>query len=217
MSTGNNTKVVVFSIVLAAVAGAGIVFCLAVLPIAVQGFREAARRRQTAENLRQLARALAEYSDKQRLANRAAHEAGQETKMAFDTYSGYFVSNKFEPNAAESFAVISDQSQFDKIFGVAMVMGDKSHRLAPDAFQSKVVLAVVKRGKAVWEFRVESVIVSDKVVTLRYSTTSKKSDSAEFAKPLIVLIPKVKYTAVRFVENNNLVKTIEEKAGKPND
>ena len=61
--------------------------------------------------------------------------AADATKLSFDTYSGYFVSNKFEPNAAESFVVINDQEQFDKVFGVAMVMGDKSHRLAQGCLQ----------------------------------------------------------------------------------
>ncbi len=47
------------------------------------------------------------------------------------------------------------------------------------------------------------------VVELRYSTTSKRSDSAPFACPLIVSIPKGKYTAVQFVENGKVVKRME--------
>jgi len=60
-----------------------------------------------------------------------------------------------------------------------------------------------------WEYRVEGVIEKDGVVELRYTTTSKKSDSATFACPLIVSIPKGKYAAVQFVENKKAVKTIE--------
>jgi len=82
-------------------------------------------------------------------------QAAAPVKLAFGTYSGYFVSNKFEPDAAESFLVITNQGQFDKVFGVAMVMGDKSHRLPKDAFKSNTVLAAIKRGAAVWEFKVE--------------------------------------------------------------
>ena len=116
--------------------------------------------------------------------------AADPVKLPFDTYSGYFVSNKFEPDAAESFLVITDQGQFDKVFGVAMVMGDKSHRLPKDAFKSNIVLAAIKRGKAYWEFKVEAVTEANGVVELRYTTTEKKSDSATFACPLIVSIPK---------------------------
>ncbi len=134
--------------------------------------------------------------------------AAEGTKLAFDTYSGYFVSNQFEPDAAQSFVVLGDQQQFDKVFGVAMVMGDRSHRLPKNAFKSSLVVAVIKRGSAVWEFKVEGVTVNQGVVTLRYTATSKKSDSATFACPLIVSIPKSSYTAVRFVENKKTVKKV---------
>lgn len=60
--------------------------------------------------------------------------AADESKLAYDVYGGYFVSNKFKPDSAESYVVIHDQEQFDKVFGVAFVMGDKSHRLSV-AFQ----------------------------------------------------------------------------------
>jgi len=154
------------------------------------------------------------------LHGRAADTIG--TKLVFDTYSGYFVSNKFEPSAAESFVVITDQEQFDKVFGVGMTMWDKSHRLPKDAFTSLVVVAAVKRGEAIWEYKVEGVTEAKGVVELRYTTTEKKSDTATFACPLIVSIPKGNYTAVQFVENGKPVKKVgvgkkpeatEEKAG----
>ena len=128
--------------------------------------------------------------------------------LAFDTYSGYFVSNTFEPDATESYLIVTDQKRFDKVFGVAMVMGDTSHRLPKDAFNSLMVVAAIKRGSAVVEYKVEGVTVKDGVVELRYTTTSKKSDTATFACPLIVSIPKGEYTAVQFVENGKAVKTV---------
>jgi hypothetical protein len=134
--------------------------------------------------------------------------ADEESKLAFDTYSGYFVLNTFEPKAAQSFVVIDDQEHFERVFGVAMVMGDRSHRLPKHAFKSKLVVAAIERGRAVWEFKVESVTVDDGVVTLRYTATARKSDSATFACPLIVSIPKGDYTAVRFVKNKKVVKKV---------
>jgi hypothetical protein len=135
--------------------------------------------------------------------------AAEPAKLAFDTYSGYFVSNKFEPDAAESFVVIGDQQQFDKVFGVAMVMRDKSHRLPKDTFKSLAVVAAIKRGPAFVEFKVEGATLKDGVVELQYTTTAKKSDSATFACPLIVSIPKGDYKAVQFVENTKAVKKLE--------
>jgi protein tyrosine phosphatase (PTP) superfamily phosphohydrolase (DUF442 family) len=130
-------------------------------------------------------------------------------KLTFDTYSGYFVSNKFEPDAAESFVLVSDQEQFDKVFGVAFVMGDKAHRLPKDAFKSLMVVAAIKRGNAVVEYKIEGVTIKDGVAELRYTTTSKKSDTATFACPLIVSISKGKCTAVEFVEGGKAVKKVE--------
>ena len=135
--------------------------------------------------------------------------AAEPAKLAFDTYSGYFVSNKFERDTAESFVVIHDQGQFDKVFGVGFVMRDVHHRLPKDAFQSLMVIAAVKRGQALVEYKVEGVTETAGVVELRYATTEKKSNTATFACPLIVSIPKENYTAIKFVENGQEVKKVE--------
>lgn len=135
--------------------------------------------------------------------------AAEPAKLTFDTYSGYFVSNKFEPNAAESFVVLTDQSHFDNVFGVAFVMGDTAHRLPKDAFKSLMVVAAIKRGKAVVEYQVERVTEADGVVELKYTTIAKKSGTATFACPLIVSVPKGAYQAIEFVENQKPVKKIE--------
>ena len=129
-------------------------------------------------------------------------------KLKFETYSGYFVSNKFEPKAATSFVTARNQKQFDQVFGVAFVMRDKSHRLAPNAFKSQLVLSAIRRGMAFCTYQVTSVTAADGVVQLRYKTTSKKSESASFSCPLIISIPRGKYKAVEFFENKKLVKRL---------
>ena len=139
----------------------------------------------------------------------AAAEAGAAAPVAYEVYGGYFVSNKFEPGAETSFVVLRDQQAFDRVFGAAYVMRDKSHRLPPDAFASKIVLAAIHRGKAIWEYQVQDVQVAGRVVTVRYAATSKASDSAEFACPLILAIEKGDYTAAEFVENGSPVKKVE--------
>jgi hypothetical protein len=129
--------------------------------------------------------------------------------LGFDTFSGYFVSNKFEPDAAESFVVIRDRGQFDKIFGTAMVMGDQSHRLPDDAFKSNIVLAAIKRGGAVWKFNVQGISATDGLVELRYTATATKSRTATFACPLVVSIPQGAFAAIQFVENGKAVKKLK--------
>ena len=135
--------------------------------------------------------------------------SAEPTKLTFDTYSGYFLSRTFKPDSAEFFVVITDQEQFDKVFGVAFVMGDKSHRLPKDAFKSLMVVAAIRRGSAVWEFKVEGVSLKDGVVEVSYTTTSTKSGTATFACPFILSILKGKYKAVQFIENGKPVKTVE--------
>jgi hypothetical protein len=134
--------------------------------------------------------------------------------LAFDTYSGYFVSNKFEPGAAQSFVVVTNEEEFDRIFGAAVVMGDRSHRLPKGVFKENVVLTTIKRGKAVWTYRVECVTLDGGVVSLCYAAKSKASDTATFACPLIVSIPKGSYASVRFYENAKLTKQVDVRSGR---
>lgn len=135
--------------------------------------------------------------------------AAEPVKLTFDTYSGYFVSNKFEPDAAASFVVVNDQKEFDAVFAPAFVMRDKSHRLPKDSFKSTTVLAAVKRGNAFVEYKIEGVTEAKGVVELRYSTTSIKHNSTTFACPLIVSIPKQKYATIRFIEDGKVVEKLE--------
>ena len=129
-------------------------------------------------------------------------------ELAFDTHTGYFVSNQFEPAAPTSFVVVQDQAAFDKVFGVAMVMGDKSHRLPPDAFLSRMVVAVIHRGKAVVSYRVEHVVAEGKTLVVRYTTKSESSDATEFACPLVISLLKGDYDCVQFVENGKKIKKV---------
>jgi hypothetical protein len=135
--------------------------------------------------------------------------AAEGTKLRFDIYSGYVVSNQFEPNAAESFLLITDQQHFDKTFGVATTTGGKPHLLPKDTFKSNMVLAAVKRGKTLWEFKVDEVTESKGVVEIRYTATKVKTESATVASLLIVSIAKGKYGEVQFVENGKTTKKVE--------
>lgn len=135
--------------------------------------------------------------------------------VKFDTYDGYFVSNKFEPDTPESYVLLTDQKAFNNTFGVAFVMGDKSHRLAKDVFTGHVVVAVVKRGMAITEFKVNQISESADGLEIRYTTKEQKQNSAQFASPLIISVPRKDYQSIRFVENEKLVKTIKPGSTNP--
>ena len=128
--------------------------------------------------------------------------------IPFDTHDGYFVSNKFEPNAPTSFVVLKDQAAFDDVFGVAFVMHDKSHRLPPEAFKTKMVVAAIHRGNATWQYHVQSVTADGKTLIVTYTTESTPRPTAQFACPLILSVDQGAYTAVQFVEDGKEIKKV---------
>ena len=145
----------------------------------------------------------------------AAETRPADTRPAHPPYSahnGYFVSNKFEPNAPASFVVLRDQKSFDEVFGAAMVMGDKSERLPMNAFDTRIVISAIKRGKAVWTFTVKEVANDHGALTIRYTTTETKQETAEFSCPLIISMPKGDYTSVEFIEDGKSVKKLDLKS-----
>ena len=143
-----------------------------------------------------------------------------EADVPYDAHDGYFVSNKFEAAAPTSFVLIKDQDGFDQVFGTAMVMGDKSHRLPPNAFaNNKIVVAAIHRGQAMVKYQVKSVTAADQTLIVRYTTTVEPHTTAKFSCPLIMSLDKGDYSTVRFVENGKVVKrlTVEPPpAVKPN-
>lgn len=147
------------------------------------------------------------------LAGCAATSAEMKT-IPFDVHGGYFVSNQFEPKAPRSFVVARDQKAFEGVFGVAMVMGDKSHRLPADAFEKGMVVAAIHRGGTLWKYKVESVRAEGKTLVVRYSTTTSGGGTAQFTCPMIVSVPKGDFTAVEFVEDGKTVKKVEAGAGR---
>lgn len=140
-----------------------------------------------------------------------ASAADTKNVIAMDSYDGYFVSNQFESDKPSSFVVIQDKEFFDKVFGSAFVMNDKSHRLPKDVFESKIVIAAIKRGHATCNFQVKNVALKDGIVTVTYNVTSTPHPSATFACPLILSIPKGDFHSVQFIENGKVVDTVQVK------
>lgn len=131
-----------------------------------------------------------------------------EDKGGYKTYDSYFESNRSGLTGPESFLVIGDRKKFDETFGVATVQRKKPEVLAPDAFDKHVVLAAIHRGNAPWKYEVEGYSVKGDTLTLRYKASSTAGGSARFSSPLIVSVPKGKYTSVVFEENGKKVATV---------
>jgi hypothetical protein len=130
-------------------------------------------------------------------------------KLPFEVHSGYFESNKSGLKGEASYLVFTDPKAFEKVFGIGVVMGKKPKLLPADAFDSHFVIAVIKRGKAVWEYQVAKVTEDQGKVYVEYTATSKEGGgSATFASLLIVSLPKGRYSSVVFIENRKNVATV---------
>jgi hypothetical protein len=133
----------------------------------------------------------------------------QAAEVAADTYDGYFVSNRFQPEAPASFVVARDQAAFDGVFHAGFVMGDTSHRLPDRAFDTRLVIAAVKRGAALWQYRLDGVTADAGVLTVRYTTHRQEvGGGATYACPLIVSAPKGDWHSVEFIEDGRLAATV---------
>jgi hypothetical protein len=137
-----------------------------------------------------------------------AGTAADGDKVPYETYDSYFESNRSGLKGPESFLVIGDRKKFDATFGVAAVQRKKPQVLAPDAFDGHLVLAAIHRGNAPWTYKLGSVAAKDGVLTVRYEATAGEAGSATFASPLILSVPKGKYTSAVFVENGKEVAAV---------
>jgi hypothetical protein len=139
----------------------------------------------------------------------AADAGGKGSKVEYKVYSGYFESNKSGLKGDASYLAFTDRAAFKKAFGEAAVMGQKKSYLPRDAFDSLLVVAAVKRGDGVWDYKVEKVTADGGTLTVRYRASAKDGGGATFASPLVLSVPRGEYTAVEFVENGKKVGAAE--------
>jgi hypothetical protein len=142
---------------------------------------------------------------------RAADEA-KGNKVEYQTHSPYFESNKSGLKGDASFLAFTDQKKFDETFGKAVVMGGKTNFLPKDAFDSKLVVATIKRGNSPYEYKVEKVTADEGTLYVQYESTAKGGGgTTTFATPLIIAVDKDKgkYTKVVFIENGKKAGEVE--------
>jgi hypothetical protein len=145
----------------------------------------------------------------------AVGESQAARPVSSDTYDGYFVSNKFENREPMSFVVLKSQTAFDTVFGIAMVMGDRSHRLPSGVFDQNLVVSAIHRGKAFVGYDVDKVELDGKALVIRYRANSTPSESTEYVCPLILSVARGDYNAVRFVENGREIRVVPIQSQSP--
>jgi hypothetical protein len=129
-------------------------------------------------------------------------------KVAFDVHNGQFEKNNSGLKGDSSYLVFSDREGFDKVFGLGRVMG-KQNFVPKDAFDAKMVVAVIKRGNALTKYKVEKVTADEGTLYIQYTAETDKPGSAMIHSPLIVSVDKDKYTSVVFIENGKKVDKVK--------
>jgi hypothetical protein len=138
----------------------------------------------------------------------AEKEKAKGKPVEYEVHKGYFESNRSGLKGAASYLAFTNRKAFDAVFGVGFTMGKKPNVLPENAFESKMVAAVIKRGKSITEYNVEKVTADGGTLYVQYEATEKGGGgTATFASPLIVSVDRGKYTSVVFIENGKKVGT----------
>ncbi len=137
-------------------------------------------------------------------------------KIEFTVFTRpYFEKNNSGLKGDKSFLVIEDRQKFDSIFGVGFVMGNNGKVIPKDAFEKKMVLALIVRGNSISNFTVESVTKSKTNLIINYKESQNGGGgNAKFASPLIILIDKTDFHKVEFKKDGKITGTVKSKSAK---
>ncbi len=124
--------------------------------------------------------------------------------IGWRVYNSYFESNQSGLKGRNSYLAFTRQKTFDQIFGAAAVGGNNSF-LPDDAFQSGLVVAIIKRGNAFWNYKVEQIYLDKNTLRVRYTATVGSEGGASFASPLIIAVNAKNFDSVVFIENDKKV------------
>ena len=124
----------------------------------------------------------------------------QQAAVDYHQYQSYFEKNNSHLKGRVSYLAITDQAQFDRIFGAAAT-GAGNDFLPEEAFKTRLVVAAIKRGNSIREYKIKQVVSSKGKLYVWYDTEDRAQDSASYSSPLIVAVDKGNYREVVFMEN----------------
>jgi hypothetical protein len=137
-----------------------------------------------------------------RIGSAADKEEAKGDKVDYKSYKSYFVSNKAGLKKESSYLTFTDQESLGKVLLKAPPnQRQKREYLPRDVFDKKIVVAVVKQGNKIWEYKVEKVTADKDTLYVQYTTSSKDGGAATYASPLILAVDRGKLASVVFLEN----------------
>lgn len=131
---------------------------------------------------------------------------------AFTVHTGHFEKNTSGLTDEPSLLLLKDDADFGKVFGAVPPSGlgggaRKNNPVTKDVFDANVVVAVIKRGKAITTYTEVSTKTEGETLTVTFKSEEGKPGNAAFASPLVVAVPKGKIAKVVFVENGKEIGT----------
>jgi hypothetical protein len=134
-------------------------------------------------------------------------------KVEYATYTDYFEKNNSGLAGDQSFLVFANKEAMAKVVDLRRpVMGGKKPVPVPgEAFDKKLVFAVISRGDAITTYTVEKVTADGDALYVQYKAMVGPAGTARFASPLILTAEKGKAKKVVFIENGKTVGTAEVK------
>lgn len=138
--------------------------------------------------------------------------AEDKKEPGFTVHTGHFEKNNSGLKDEPSLLLLTDFDSFDKAFGTIPSAGlgggvRKNNPVTKQVFDTQLVAAVIKRGKAITAYTEVSTKTDGDTLTVAFKSEAGKPGNATFASPLVVSVPKGKVMKVVFVENGKEIGT----------
>ncbi len=104
-------------------------------------------------------------------------------KVEYKVHANYFENRENGLHGSTSYLAITERESFDRTFGVGLVRGQMTQVLPRDAFETRFVAAVIKRGTSIWEYKVEKLTADGDTLAVRYQATEHTGGVAETGRP----------------------------------
>lgn len=130
----------------------------------------------------------------------SAQKSAAGRDVNFQRYDGsYFEKNNSGLKGRTSYLAINSRARFDQVFGPAATMGQNNF-LPDDAFDSKLIVAALRRGGFTSTYDVTRVTAKGGTLYVWYNVKDEPSSSATFSSPLILAVDRNNYSRVVFME-----------------
>ena len=124
--------------------------------------------------------------------------------IPYQTFKSYFETNDSGLQGDASYLAFTSDEQFGKVFHPAATTGNNEF-LPDNAFDSKLVVAVINRGNMLRKYTIESVTAKGENLVISYKTKDEAMPTATFNSHLILAVDKRDYRQIVFMANGKRV------------